>query len=757
MKFSRFFLIFIVFGLLFGSNIATAAQTGGLGIAVLPKMTEVLSGNQLQYTFKIVSTENFNDTVRVYLTAEGIPSESALDLSWFNWTGNTVDIPAQGSVEIHNILTVPGGTENGNKAFRVVVESSRKISAMDTGLVIIKRSGSIPDDPTPDNNSSSTSDHFVQAPEADPSSIVVGDSTLVTITTKINPVAELLPDSIHLERLDENGNVISDLGQLYDDGMNGGDSRPGDSIFTKQVNFNEPDEGEIRLRITVSYSASPSPVYSDILTLNVLSLPSEEEVNIVLSTNAEASSNFDTWSQEYGADTARQMVIDSLKANSNVAEVSLSRDGTTIDVVYDSGLEAAILTEEEGTDGMPDSNIGIVASSLYSNSGLATSGECNYINNKLNDETCVQSTILADGVYTLDSVKNLDDKGVIFIHTHGGITGGVVSIMTGERASTFFGIPTSHLIDWVLKRVVVVSADGKNYWAFKPSFITHYANSFPDSLVVISACHSLDGDTMANAFLNKGAAAYVGWSDTVMRSFAIGINQVLFDRLADNKTLQEAFNGWTLAQRTDTTHNAVYIFRGDGNIRLPHEVVTNGRFETGDLSGWTAGFTEGGDFPYYACPGGYAIVIGGNVKEGSYASRLGRWDQVYTGGLYGAPAPGSQPAGIEWIYQDVMVPSTSNPTLTFSYNVQTYDTANWDWFDMEIRAPNTGATLATVVSRDCKPGSDYGVYWNGGWKDASYDLSPWKGQMIRLWFGDRQDGWGDQTAVFIDNVSIPCS
>lgn len=756
MKFPRFLLIFIVFGLLFGSNIATAAQTGGLGIAVLPKMTEVLSGNQLEYTFKIVSTENFNDTVRVYLTTEGIPPQSALDLSWFNWTGNTVDIPAKGSAEIHNILTIPGGTENGNKAFRVVVESSRKISAMDTGLVIIKHSGSNPDVPTPDNNSSSTSNHFVQVPEADPSSIVVGDSTLVTITTKINPVAELLPDSIHLERLDENGNVVSDLGQLYDDGTNGGDSRPGDSIFTKQVNFNEPNEGEIRVRVTVSYSASPSPVYSDILTLNVLSLPSEEDVNVVLSTNAEASSNFDSWSQEYGADTARQMVIDSLKANPNVAEVSLSQDGTSIETIYTSGLQAIVCMGEEGTQEVPSSNSGIVASPLYSDPLFMKSGLCSYINNKLNDETCVKSTILADSALTLDSIKNLDSNGVIYIDTHGNNFDGVVVIQTGEEVSTFLGIPTSHLVDWALGRIIPAGSHGENYWCFKPSYITKYC-SFPNSLVVISACHSLDGDSMANAFLTKGAAAYAGWSNTVYSSNVNRVSKDLFDRLADGDTLQEAFNKWTLAQRTDSSTGAVFIYRGNGNIKLPTEVVTNGRFETGDLSGWTSGFTEGGDFPYYACPGGYAIVIGGNVREGSYASRLGRWDQVYTGGLYGQPAPGSQPAGMEWIYQDVTIPSTSSPTLTFSYNVQTYDTANWDWFDMEIRDPNTGATLATVVSRDGKPGSDYGVYWNGGWKDASYDLSPWKGQMIRLWFGDRQDGWGDQTAVFIDNVSIPCS
>ena len=159
----------------------------------------------------------------------------------------------------------------------------------------------------------------------------------------------------------------------------------------------------------------------------------------------------------------------------------------------------------------------------------------------------------------------------------------------------------------------------------------------------------------------------------------------------------------------------------------------------------------------YGSPGGYAVAIAGNVKEGNNALRLGRWDQVYTGGISGPPLPGTEPSGNDWIYQDVQIPSTGNPRLNFSYNVQTYDTAIWDWFDMYIKDPNTGANLATVVSHDGKPGSDYGSYWNGGWKDISFDLTPWKGQTIRLWFGNRQDGYGDQMAVFIDKVSIPCS
>jgi hypothetical protein len=597
----------------------------------------------------------------------------------------------------------------------------------------------------------------VEFPAANPDAILVNEPTKVTVTVQIGADPELLISEIYLLRLDEQDNIIN-LGRLYDDGTHG-DALVGDGTFTTQYIFDEVSPGEIRLKISVSYSTPPTLAYSDVITIDVLSLPSSEVVDEVLNTNKEASNNFDNWAQQFGLDQARQIVIESLKAKPNVTEVVLSPDGTTISIRYDSGLETALFTGLEGTDGVPSSNIGIVASPLYSDPRLPTDAECKYLNNKLESETCIKSTVLADANVTLESIKNLDNKGVIFIHSHGGILGilrRVVGIMTGEEASTILGIPTSHLRDWILGRIEPVTVHGRSYWAFKPSYITHYATSFPNSLVVISACHSLGNETMANAFLSKGAAAYVGWSGTVRRSFAIAINQTLFDRLVAGKTLQQAFNEWTLAQRTDPFRNAVYQFRGDGDIKLPKELVTNGGFETGDLSGWTTGFTLGGDFPEYGAPGGYWTVTSERKIEGNYAARLGRFDQAYTQGVYGPPQPGDEPSGIDWMYQDVKIPAGTNKTLKFSYKIRTYDTAVWDWFDMYVKDPYTGTILATVVQKAGKPGTRYGEYWENEWTSVSYDLTPFAGREIRLWFGNRQDGWGDQNATYIDKVSIEC-
>lgn len=189
---------------------------------------------------------------------------------------------------------------------------------------------------------------------------------------------------------------------------------------------------------------------------------------------------------------------------------------------------------------------------------------------------------------------------------------------------------------------------------------------------------------------------------------------------------------------------------------ISFNLVINGSFEIGDFSGWNTGFLYGCDFPGYGTPSGYTTVIAGNATDGTYSARLGRWDQIYTGGLYGPPAPGTEPCGYDYIYQDIKTPSGTTLSFNFSYNIQTFDTAVWDWLDVFVTDPTNGMSFATVVSQDGKPGYDYGVYWNGGINNVTFDLTPFAGQTIRLWMGNRQDGWGDQTAVWIDNVFIEC-
>jgi hypothetical protein len=630
--------------------------------------------------------------------------------------------------------------------------------------------------------------HLIQDPAAEPRYLEINTPTTVTITATVNPVPELLPDTVHLQRLDENYEVVEDLGQLYDDQTHG-DVLPGDSIFTGQIVFTEPTEGMIRLRVVASYSSPLSQVTSYVFTLDIVSPMDEETAAAILETHKDCYETFLELKQLYGEDQARLLTIEHAREMSNVRSAGLSVDGTTIWILYSDGLEGVIPTGPEGTQDSstmvkepkpmpvptgpegtqgsstivqepnpmtlaavsmtgtcPDSNSAIIYSPFYTS--ITPNDISDGLYQKLRQTCTKPHWVIMNGGADVESFKNMGQYGLVVITSHGGVDMlQQVFISTGEVVAMANMMRYSN--DLITGKLSITISDGKLVFAIPPDFITTYVRSFPKSLIYLSACHSLDNPTMANAFLRKGAVAYAGYKGTVYTYWTKSIGDQFFGHLIDDRMMaREAFTIIPDKQRPDGGEFGMTPY--NNQFMLPTELVTNGKFETGNTAGWTAGF-EG------TPPGGYAVVLGGNVKEGRYALRLGRWDQIYTGGLYGPPAPGTEPFGYDYIYQDVVVPSSGSPTLRFSYNVQTYDTAIWDWFDVNIKNPASGANLATVVSHDGKPGYDYGTYWNGGWKTVSYDLSPWRGQTVRIWFGNRQDGFGDQNAVFIDDVSIPCT
>jgi hypothetical protein len=585
---------------------------------------------------------------------------------------------------------------------------------------------------------------------ATPGTIIVNQPTTVTATVQVGADPNLIVSSVTALQLNAAGTSTTVVGTMYDDGTHG-DQHQGDGTFTAQVSVNMATAGNIRLIARANYTSSPTIAYSDIATVNVVSLPSQAEVQAVLDDNHAINQAFDTLVQSVGRELARIQMLANLRSDPLVAGIVLSDDGTSISIRYTCGLKSLLLTGSPGTNGgtteddTPSSNDGTAfAYSWFFTNGAAVSGI-------LNNNTLVQSTTLSGSSFTLDAVAGLK-SGVIYMDTHGGMDGSDVVICTGQQLPDQ-NIPTPEplLTDWQLGRIIVAG----DKWAFEPSFVTAHCSSLPDSLVVTSACDGLYNNTMAQAFIAKGAKTYVGWSESVGHGFAQGIEQTLFTRLAAGDSVKQAFDKWTIAERTDPglfgffTDHAFFNYFGDANLKLPTDLIKNGGFETGDLSHWTTGFTDFGS----AIPGGYATAISERAAAGSYSARLGKFDQPYTGGQQGSPQYGAEPYGIDWMYQDVTLPSTGHFQLSFSYDVRTYDGVAWDWLDAQIINPSSGAVLGTVVSHFGYPGT-WGIYWESGWQTASYDLAAFNGQTIRVKFGVRQDGYGDEIATYLDKISI---
>lgn len=161
-------------------------------------------------------------------------------------------------------------------------------------------------------------------------------------------------------------------------------------------------------------------------------------------------------------------------------------------------------------------------------------------------------------------------------------------------------------------------------------------------------------------------------------------------------------------------------------LATPPVPLCNGDFETGAFE------------PCWASDGELTTSVVSTLSNGDpphgggYAALLGKPSEEYGTNL---------PVGRGWVEQEFTVPSTGSPGLSFWYRIYTYDKAYsvttkefWDTFVVVIGG--------NVVFRD----GYYGEWTTPslrdlGWRQKSIDLTPYKGQAVRVRFSN----WNDET------------
>jgi hypothetical protein len=150
--------------------------------------------------------------------------------------------------------------------------------------------------------------------------------------------------------------------------------------------------------------------------------------------------------------------------------------------------------------------------------------------------------------------------------------------------------------------------------------------------------------------------------------------------------------------------------------------LSNPGFESGTMDCWTAGGALTPDISTL------------EAHSGSFSAQLG---------AIGLP----QPSGDSWIYQTVTVPtSLQKPTLTFWFRPASLDSIGFDWQEAQIRD-----TIGTKLTQVMKVASN-----TRAWTYSSFDLTPYKGQTVQLYFNVHQDGdsYGYLTSMYLDDVAI---
>ncbi|HMA36129.1 MAG TPA: choice-of-anchor J domain-containing protein, partial [Chloroflexia bacterium] len=148
-------------------------------------------------------------------------------------------------------------------------------------------------------------------------------------------------------------------------------------------------------------------------------------------------------------------------------------------------------------------------------------------------------------------------------------------------------------------------------------------------------------------------------------------------------------------------------------------VVSNGGFETGSFSPWVIAST----LPSPA-------VTTAKAHTGTHSALLGT-------------TSGSEPNGDGAFYQTVTVPA-SGGTLSFWYLPASADSISYDWQDAYV-TDTSGNVLATVL-HVCSN--------TQAWTNVNFSMAAYAGQTVRIKFLVHQDGYGDLTSMYVDDVSV---
>lgn len=148
---------------------------------------------------------------------------------------------------------------------------------------------------------------------------------------------------------------------------------------------------------------------------------------------------------------------------------------------------------------------------------------------------------------TLDLYRQLpvSDYSLIIFRAHSGLLG------NGSKAnqetclfSNQLYSQTSELIDQLFGRVVTARVDNEQpLFGVNADFVRGSLHGqFKDTTIIMMGCSSLEKDDLAQAFIEKGAAAYCGWNTEVMLNYDEDVTLKLLAGILELDSLEVAVN-----------------------------------------------------------------------------------------------------------------------------------------------------------------------------------------------------------------------
>ena len=648
-------------------------------------------------------------------------------------------------------------------------------------------------------------------------------STTATDTLRLTIAAgvEISDSMVKAVRVDADGKIIDTLGILYDDGkLYHGDDILGDKVYSGIFTVTETTIGTTKLRVDATVKSGSSSPSSNVVSISVFSdfTPLEAKQLYSLQDSSAVKLNALVAGNLTNLPTAMNQLNTWLKSKPEVDSV-IQGEGS-FDILYKSGVWGGLIVSQEDANGVTLTKGGMVTAasrrpynpvplsqqttgtpppaSLVSEefSGLSKtsatqadlpndiignrrvivyspfeayfkSQEGKSVANIFQSDTSFTVTYLENTAANVASFSNMTDYGYVMIDTHGSrgreFGTGEVADTTSILYKTIYKalLKARKLAIW--KNVTITSVGAvntkSNVYAIRWAFIDALPGKFPNSVIMNSSCESSMNPDLKDAFIDKGAHSYYGYSKVVNTPFSKMNSDSVANRLAIvGKTTQQSFSGGS----DPTAPNAVFELYGTGGLHYPDSLI-NGDFEFGNLNGWT------------------------KVGDGRVISQL--VTEVPTGGKFmGVISTGLGFTTTTGIIHQTFKLAAGKKKLTVKWNflseefLEYIGSAYQDYFQVVITksdgsqsillnktidglAAENGASYAAGPPKVEIPGSlisvspaisfDVGGVFETGWRTSTFDISAYAGQKITVTLRalDAGDSIYD-TAILLDDITI---
>jgi len=613
-----------------------------------------------------------------------------------------------------------------------------------------------------------------------PDGFLTNQNTQITVRAPVAYTPGEVPPVVTLERLDANNNVIGTEGALVDTGdLNAGDEIEGDGVFSFRKNYLSTAKERIKLRVKATKSGST--ILSQVLYLDSFIPFTDEDYSNIINLEQQAESSFNQIVGTQGRFAATQAALTFILSNSKVLQAGISDSSNGIWILYSNGMLGGLLLNDQDTLGGISSlssgqtlqqanlnasgNIDVGKTKVLLMSPFLSSLSAIDVNPSLNtlytNQTCPKYdvTFVSNAAVTVETFKTLSQYGVVNHYGHGdtyfgGMTedwadffgwfdgGSQVVILTGQQATN--ANKATYQIELDKGRLAIISG----YYAILPSFISSHNGQFPDSLVFINTCRSSRNTSMANAFLNKGAKTYLGYSNYVKATFATERAKDFHNKWVLNPVnLVTTGDSFTPGLNDGQTPPANWEMLGANNLQLPSGELQNGDFETGTLGAWSAS--------------GDGRII---TQLGTFAPTGGSYMGIVSTGLGFTTSSGA-------ISQKVCL-AKDTKTISFDWNFSSEEFREYcgssyqDYFRVEAVTDSGTALLFNRKVDDICGGTfkvpfsfDRGDVWSYGWQNNAVDVSgiaaanTGKSITLRFSAGDVGDSIYD-SAILLDNIKL---